>query len=216
VAEQEIWKKGTWSGEVRKLTKAGRNVVVASRWTLVRDGEGDPNSILVIDTDNTEKKQMEELFLRDQRLELIGTLAGGIAHDLNNILQVITTNLDLARSAQPFDERSQKYLDNANLGSHRAANLARRLLTFSKGGAPIKQPVDVVDILTQAVLLALSGSKLKPLFTFQAGLHPVIGDPVQLTQVIENLVINACEATPGERSAPGSCGECRSDELRLA
>ena len=73
-------------------------MVVASRWTLLRDSQGNPSSILVIDTDITEKRQMEAQF-RAQRLELIGTLAGGIAHDLNNILQVIITNLDLAASA---------------------------------------------------------------------------------------------------------------------
>ena len=102
----------------------------------------------------------------------------------------------MAASAPTFDERLPKYLDDASQGAKRAANLARRLLTFSKGGAPLKQPLDVAEILTQAVLLALSGSKLKPQFVFQRDLYPVIGDPVQLTQVIENVVINACEATP--------------------
>jgi PAS domain S-box-containing protein len=196
VAEKELLKNGSWSGEVRKQTKAKQTVVVASRWTLVRDSEGSPSSVLVIDTDITEKKQMELHLLRDQRLELIGTLAGGIAHDLNNILQVIITNLDLELSARVFNELSPKYLDDACQGAHRAANLARRLLTFSKGGAPIKQPLDVAEILTQSVLLALSGSKLKPFFSFRSNLYPIVGDPVQLTQVIENVVINACEATP--------------------
>ena len=102
----------------------------------------------------------------------------------------------MAASAPAFDERLPKYLDDASQGANRATNLARRLLTFSKGGAPIKQPLEVAEILTHAVLLALSGSKLKPRFAFQRDLYPVIGDPVQLTQVIENVVINACEATP--------------------
>ena len=195
-AEKELLKQGCWSGEVRKQTKAKQTVIVASRWTLVRDSEGSPSSVLVIDTDITEKKQMEGHLLRDQRLELIGTLAGGIAHDLNNILQVIITNLDLEISARVLDDLSPKYLDDACQGAHRAANLARRLLTFSKGGAPIKQPLVVGEILTQAVLLALSASKLKPIFTFHPDLYPVVGDPIQLTQVIENVVINACEATP--------------------
>ena len=195
-AKKILLEKGAWSGEVQKRTKARREVVVASRWTLVRDGQGHPSSILVIDTDITEKKQLEAQFLRTQRLELIGTLAGGIAHDLNNILQVIITNLDLARSTTPFDERLPKYLDDAIQAANRAANLAKRLLTFSKGGAPIQQPLDIAEILTHAVLLTLSGSKLKPRFAFSRDLYPVIGDPVQLTQVIENVVINACEATP--------------------
>jgi len=194
-AKKIFLEEGNWTGEVRKLTKARQEVVVASRWTLLRDGQGNPSSILVIDTDITEQRQLEAQF-RTQRLELIGTLAGGIAHDLNNILQVIVTNLDLAASATPFDERLPKYLDDASQGAKRATGLSRRLLTFSKGGAPIKQSLDVAEILSHAVLLALSGSKLKPHFAFQRDLFPVIGDPVQLTQVIDNVVINACEATP--------------------
>jgi two-component system, cell cycle sensor histidine kinase and response regulator CckA len=195
VAKRIFLEEGHWSGEVRKLTKGRQEVVVASRWTLLRDGQGNPSSILVIDTDITEQRQLEAQF-RTQRLELIGTLAGGIAHDLNNILQVIVTNLDLAASAVASDERLPKYLDDASQGAKRATNLSRRLLTFSKGGAPIKQALDVAEILTHAVLLALSGSKLKSHFAFQRDLYPVFGDPVQLTQVIENVVINACEATP--------------------
>src|ERR1700730_4516847 len=194
-AKKIFLEEGSWSGEVRKLTKSRQEVIVASRWTLLRDGQGKPSSILVIDTDITEQRQLEAQF-RAQRLELIGTLAGGIAHDLNNILQVIMTNLDLAASAAIIDEQLPKYLDDASQGAKRATNLSRRLLTFSKGGAPIKQALDVAEILTHAVLLALSGSKLKSHFAYQRDLYPVIGDPVQLTQVIENVVINACEATP--------------------
>jgi two-component system, cell cycle sensor histidine kinase and response regulator CckA len=195
-AKQILLREGRWSEEVSKLTKARRKVVVASRWTLMRDRRGNPSSILVIDTDITDKKQMEAQFLRAQRLELIGTLAGGIAHDLNNILQVIITNLDLVTSAPAFDERLPIYLADASEGASRAVSLARRLLTFSKGGSPIKQSLDVAEILVNAVHLALSGSKLKARFAFQRDLHPVIADSVQLAQVIENVVINACEATP--------------------
>jgi PAS domain S-box-containing protein len=195
-AKNFLLEKGHWSGEVRKLTKTRQELVVSSSWTLVRDSEGNPSSILVIDTDITEKKQMEVQLLRAQRLELIGTLATGIAHDLNNILQIIITNLDLANSAPAFDERSSKYLDDAIRGADRATNLAKRLLSFSKGGVPVKQSLDVAEILTPAVLLALSGSKLLPLFDFQPDLYPVFADSVQLTQVIENIVVNACEAAP--------------------
>jgi PAS domain S-box-containing protein len=194
-AKRILLKEGSWSGEVRRITKARREVVVVSRWTLLPDAQGNPSSILAIDTDITEKRQLEAQF-RTQRFELIGTLAGGIAHDLNNIIQVIITNLDLAASATTFDERFAKYLDDASQGAKRATNLSKRLLTFSKGGAPLKQPLDIAEILTYAVPLALSGSKLKPRFAFQRDLYPVFGDPVQLTQVIENVVINACEATP--------------------
>jgi PAS domain S-box-containing protein len=193
-AKEILLKEGRWSGEVRKLTKARHEVFVASSWTLVRDAEGNPSSVLVIDTDTTEKKQMEIQFLRAERLELIGTVGAGIAHDLNNILQVIITNLDLANSMLAMDGRLRRYLVDASRGAARATSLASRLLTFSKGGVPIKQHLDIAAILTPAVLLALSGSKLKPLFDFQPDLYPVIGDPVELTQVIESVVMNGCEA----------------------
>ena len=194
-ARERLLKEGNWEGEVRKQTKNGQEVVVASRWTLLRDGQGTPRSILAIDSDITEKRQLEAQF-RTQRLEIIGTLAGGIAHDLNNILQVIITNLDLMGAITRFDEEGLKYLGDATQGAKRATNLARRLLTFSKGGAPVKQSLNLEEIVTQAIRLALSGSKLKPRFAFQRDLYPVFGDPVQLTQVIENVVINALEAAP--------------------
>jgi len=193
-AKKILLEEERWSGEMRMRTKAGREIVVSSSWTLVRDRGGSPRSILVIDTDVTEKNQMEIQFLRAQRIELIGTLAAGIAHDLNNILQVIVTNLDLANTAPAFDRRLPKYLGDASQGAGRATNLAKRLLAFSKDGVAAEQTLDVAEILTPAVLLALKGSKLKPFFAFQQGLYSVIGDPVQLTQVIENVVINACEA----------------------
>jgi PAS domain S-box-containing protein len=188
--------KERWTGELRMRTKTRREIVVVSSWTLVRDGSGKPSSILVIDTDITEKKQMEIQFLRAQRVELIGTLAAGIAHDLNNILQVIITNLDLANVALSVDKSLPKYLEDASHGADRATSLAKRLLAFSKDGVAAKRSLDVAEIVTPAVLLALGGSKLKPFFAFQQGLSPVIGDPVQLTQVIENIVLNACEAAP--------------------
>jgi len=195
-AKKVLLEEGRWSGEVRMRTKSRREVMVVSSWTLVHDRRRDSASILVIDTDVTEKNQMEVQFLRAQRVELIGTLAAGIAHDLNNILQVIRTNLDLANATPVLDRHLPKYLEDASRGSDRATNLARRLLAFSKDGVPVKRSVDVAEILTPAVLLALSGSKLKPFFAFQQGLHSVIGDPVQLTQAIENVVLNACEAAP--------------------
>ncbi len=195
-AKKILLEEERWSGEVRMRTKSRREVVVASSWTLVHDRGRDSTSILVIDTDVTEKNQMEVQFLRSQRVELIGTLAAGIAHDLNNILQVIITNLDLANVTPVLDRRLPKYLEDASHGADRATGLARRLLAFSKDGVPAQRSLDVAEILTPAVLLALSGSKLKPFFAFQQGLYSVIGDPVQLTQVIENVVLNACEAAP--------------------
>ncbi|CAG1006533.1 Blue-light-activated protein [Methanosarcinales archaeon] len=88
-AKNNVIEKGEWAGELYEVTKAGKEVIVESSWTLVRDDAGKPKSILVINTDITEKKKLEAQFLRSQRMESIGTLAGGIAHDLNNVLTPI-------------------------------------------------------------------------------------------------------------------------------
>ena len=89
--------RGNWIGEMTKRTKSGGEVLIESRWTLVRDEAGQPRAILAIDTDITEKKKLEAQFFRAQRMESIGTLAGGIAHDLNNVLGPIIMAVDLLK-----------------------------------------------------------------------------------------------------------------------
>src|SRR5207302_9355073 len=108
-AKKALDQRGDWSGESRLKTKADKEVTVISRWTLVRDEEGAPKSILIINTDITEKKNLERQFLRAQRLESIGTLASGIAHDLNNILAPILMSIGLLQRAF-IDADTQKLL----------------------------------------------------------------------------------------------------------
>ena len=92
---RQSFKHGEWKGEIHQIRRDGAEIIVESRWTLVRDEQGQPKSILVINTDITEKKRMESQFLRAQRMESIGTLAGGIAHDLNNVLSPILMAIDM-------------------------------------------------------------------------------------------------------------------------
>ena len=92
-------KNGEWTGELQPHTKAGRRVTIESRWTLVRDGAGEPRSILSINTDVTDRRQLEQQFYRAQRLESIGTLAGGIAHDLNNVLAPIMLGMGVLQGS---------------------------------------------------------------------------------------------------------------------
>jgi PAS domain S-box-containing protein len=100
---------GEWDGELYKVTKSGKEIIVESRWTLVRDEAGKAKSILSVDTDITQKKQLEAQFLRAQRMESIGTLAGGIAHDLNNVLAPILMSAQLLQM-KTSDSRSQRLL----------------------------------------------------------------------------------------------------------
>ncbi len=131
-AKEILLEKGEWSGEVRKTTKAGTDVIVASRWTLLLDDAGNPRSILAIDTDITEKKQMEALFLRNQRLESIGQLAGGIAHDLNNILAPILMGAQMLRQ-NVHEPDSPFILGTIEANAQRGAEIVKQVVAFARG-----------------------------------------------------------------------------------
>ena len=142
-----------------------------------------------------QRLELEHKLAERQKLENIGTLAGGIAHDLNNILQVIHSSLDIAKEEAASQISLLKHIADARQAADRATNLSRRLLTFAKGGSPIKQIVSLREILEPSVQFWLSGSKLRLELSIAPDLLPVIVDPVQFAQVIENVVINAREAT---------------------
>jgi nitrogen-specific signal transduction histidine kinase/ActR/RegA family two-component response regulator len=140
--------------------------------------------------------ELEHKLGERQKLKNIGTLAGGIAHDLNNILQVINSSLDLAQMKAASEAPLLKHIADAKHAADRATSLSRRLLTFSKGGSPVKQTVNLREILGSSVGFWLSGSKLLLELSVAPDVLPVTVDPVQFAQVIENVVINAREATP--------------------
>src|SRR5260221_3672523 len=123
-ARQQVLERGEWMGELPQVTKAGKLIIVESRLTLVRDNAGRPKSKLVINTDITEKKKLEAQFLRAQRLETLGALAGGIAHDLNNALVPIVMGVQLLREDLSADDR-RKMLDTMNASSKRGSEMVR-------------------------------------------------------------------------------------------
>ncbi|MBI4661083.1 MAG: PAS domain S-box protein, partial [Verrucomicrobia bacterium] len=131
-AELAVSEKGEWLGELRKATKDGREVTVQSRWTLVRDHQNQPKSILIIDTNITEKKKLEAQFLRAQRMESIGTLASGIAHDLNNILAPILMTVEILR-LKPTEEKYERVLGIIEANVERGTGIIKQLLTFARG-----------------------------------------------------------------------------------
>src|ERR1044072_5889453 len=131
-ARQAIIQNGEWNGEMHQTRRDGKEIIVEGRWTLVRDEQGRPKSILVINTDVTEKKRMESQFLRAQRMESIGTLAGGIAHDLNNVLSPILMAIDMLQ-LKATDESSRKWLDVLRANAERAGIIVRQVLSFGRG-----------------------------------------------------------------------------------
>ena len=147
--------------------------------------------------DVTERKRAEEERLTQSKLESLGTLAGGIAHDLNNILTVISGNIGLAQIEAPSDAGSLlSFLSKAGQAAQHAAHLSSQLLIFSKGGAPLKRVVSITDLLAQAAEFSLYGSNLRADIDLAADLWKAEVDPGQIEQVVNALVMNAREAMP--------------------
>ena len=146
--------------------------------------------------DVTRRKRMEEELLKTQKLESLGVLAGGIAHDFNNILTAISTNVSMAKVYGNLEEDISEMLEDAEKASVRAKNLTQQLLSFSRGGAPVRRTVSVAKILQEHTEFALSGSNLKCEYSIPTDLRQVEADEGQIGQVIHNLVINAEQAMP--------------------
>ncbi len=144
--------------------------------------------------DITERKWAEEEMHRAQKLESLGSLAGGIAHDFNNILTAIMSNTSLAKSGLDETDHTYLRLNEIEKATLRAKDLTHRFLTFAKGGVPIKKTVSIVELLKESASLSLRGSNTKCQFTLDSNLWPVDIDEGQISQVINNLLINANQA----------------------
>ena len=150
----------------------------------------------MLQQDITERKRLEEELLRAQKLESMGVLAGGIAHDFNNILTTILGNVSLAREKVDPDDEVFDLLMEAETASIRAQTLTRQLLTFAKGGSPVKETASISDILKESSLFVLRGSKSSCEFSIAEDLWTADVDVGQIIQIINNIVINANQAMP--------------------
>ena len=193
--EEGVRVQGEWNGELRHKTKEGRMVIVNSRWTLVHDDYGEAKSVLVINTDLTERKQLETQFLRTQRLESIGTLASGIAHDLNNILSPILMSATVLRRSSMAPD-AEKLLNIIESSAERGAGIVKQVLTFARGvegERVLLQPKHLIGEMGK--ILAQTFPRNIDLQTqFPPDLWTVMGDATQLHQVLMNLCVNARDA----------------------
>ncbi|MDZ8070141.1 MAG: response regulator [Nostoc sp. DedQUE08] len=189
--------KGKWQGELTKLTKMNKEVLVASRWTLVCDEQGKPKSILTVDTDITEKKHLEAQLFRAQRLESIGTLASGIAHDLNNILTPILAGAQLLPLKFPnADERTRHLLEILEINARRGADLVKQVLSFARGveGKHITLQLKHIIVEIAKILKETFPKSIEISTNVPQDLWMVSGDSTQLHQVLMNLCVNARDA----------------------
>jgi len=206
---EEIWKvileKGEWQGELIQITKDGKEVHVDSRRTLLRGTQGEPIAVLNINTNISEKKDLEAQVLRSQRLDTLGSLASGIAHDLNNVLAPILMATELLHDRVEGDE-SRRMLDVSKNSARRGADLVKQILQFARGG---KNEHAVVSMATLVKELAkFAQNTFPPLIKVQTKIEgdcKVKGDATQLHQIVLNLCVNARDAMPGGGFLTISC-----------
>ncbi len=177
------------------ISRDGSKKVIADSGAPIRNLEGDIIGVVLVFRDMTDKQKSLDNQLRVQKLESIGILAGGIAHDFNNLLSIIYGNLELMESA-PDKETAAQYLANCIKTMKHAKAITLQLLTFAKGGAPIKKIGNIVPFIQDSVQFALSGSKCVPVFNIEKNLWAMEYDENQMGQVINNIVINATQAMP--------------------
>lgn len=191
--------QGVWQSELKQTTKENHSLLVQSRWTLVRDEHDEPKSILIVNSDITEKKQLEAQFLRAQRLESLGTLASGIAHDLNNILTPILAIAKLLPLRMPdLSDKNRQMLKTLESSAQCGADLVRQILLFARGVEGERRSLHVGELLLEVEKIIRQTFPLTIEIQTQTdpNLWSVSADPTQIHQVLMNLCVNARDAMP--------------------
>jgi len=228
VARAELLEKGEWQGEIIKRTRDGRDLTVASRWTLVRDAAGHPKGILVIDADITGKKMLETQLMVSDRMASVGTLAAGVAHEINNPLAAVMANLDyiadsLGRMAGSdvasmtpgmrdafIRDEIKLPLDDAVEAAQRVRFIVRDLKIFSRSpNDSARGPVNVETIMESSLRMAWNEIRHRANLVKSYGRVPEVeGNEARLGQVFLNLVVNAAQSLPP--------GQAEHNEIRVA
>ncbi len=196
-AMESLMEKGGWTGELEHVTKAGKPIVIEARWTLLRNAGGEPTSVLCINTDITERRRIESHLLRAQRMESIGTLAGGIAHDLNNLLAPIIMGVDLLKHFG-LEGASRRVVDDIERSAQRGSSLVKQVLSFARGVEGSRQVLRVKEIIGQLESIIHNTFPKDIILETEMPDDTLLihGDPTQLDQVLLNLCVNARDAMP--------------------
>lgn len=196
-ARKAALQKGEWQGEVRLHRSDGRELVLESRWTLIRDITGQPASLLVIDTDVTERRQLEAEAHRLQRTEAIGSLASGMAHDLNNALAPVLMGTQLLRREAATDE-ARRILQLMESSTRRGADMVRQVVLFARGRPGEAERLDLRVLVSDMERLARDTfpKSIAVATHLASDLWPVRGNPTEIHQVLLNLCVNARDAMP--------------------
>jgi PAS domain S-box-containing protein len=183
----------------------GTEYIIEQVASPIRDNKNEVAGVVLVFRDITERQRNEAERRKAETLEQLGLLAGGIAHDFNNLLTAIIGNISLASLLLPPDNELTTRLVDAKNASMRARDLAQQLLTFARGGAPIKKTASIGKLIQDTVGFSLRGSHSRSEFSFGADLWPAEIDPGQISQVIGNLVVNADQAMPNGGTLRVNC-----------
>jgi two-component system cell cycle sensor histidine kinase/response regulator CckA len=215
-ALEGVQRDGVWSGEFQTNSKDSRTITVQMRSTLLRDSDGNPKSVLAICTDITERKKIEVQLLRSQRMESIGTLASGIAHDLNNILCPILMSAPILHGM--VSEEGQALTSAIETAARRGTDIVKQVLAFARGiegERVLIQPRhsirEIVNIANETFPKSIKTRNLAP-----KDLWPLMGDSTQLHQILLNLCINARDAMPDGGALDITAENLTLDECDLA
>lgn len=178
------------------IAKDGRELNIADSGAPIRDQKSRTIGVVLVFRDVSEEIRTEEELLKIKKLESVGILAGGIAHDFNNILTAIMGNISLAKLDNRLDEETRKLLHAAEKASLRASDLTQQLLTFSKGGEPIRETASIGEIIRDSANFVLHGSVVACRYFIPDNLWLVDIDKGQMSQVIQNIILNAKHAMP--------------------
>jgi PAS domain S-box-containing protein len=197
-AERSMGKSGEWKGELQEHTKSGDVLTVNMRSTLIRDGREQPKAILIINTDITEHKQLEEQFLRSQRQESLGSLVSGIAHDLNNTLMPIIMGVEILE-AEPLSADAASMVHTMRASARRSSEMVRQMLIFARGGESSKSLIRPDQLLKEMgkIIHDTFPKSVTCLVRAEKNLHPISAIPTQIHQVLMNLCVNARDAMSG-------------------
>jgi PAS domain S-box-containing protein len=190
---------------VTLTSKEGSEHVIEQVASPIRDNKNEISGVVLVFRDITERQRSEAERRKAETLEQLGLLAGGIAHDFNNLLTAIIGNISLASLLLPPDDEMATRLDDAKNASMRARDLAQQLLTFARGGAPIKKTASIGKLIQDTVSFSLRGSHNRSEFDFAPDVAPAEIDAGQISQVIANLVVNADQAMPNGGTLHVSC-----------
>lgn len=203
-----------WSGEMQHLTRNGAKVTVQSRWTLVRDRDGSPKGILIVNTDRTERRRLEAQLLRAQRLESIGTLASGLAHDLNNVLAPIMMSIHMLKEDAPNDSM-RACLDTLETCAQRGSDIVSQVLMFARGVEGSRLPMHPKHLMTdiQRIVRETFPRSIRVENQISKQTPLIECDSTQMQQVLMNLCVNARDAMPqgGTLTLRSDCAQLGSD-----